>query len=1185
MMSKKKMGVLLAVVLMNIFAGPGIYAGENLVVFNSSFEAGRKGWFSGDSSLNYNARRPDFWTTMSKVIIDDTTSVQGKKSLKVTVPPDGSCCVISYPFLTLKPNTQYTLSYYVKSEKGGQVSMRFDGIEHWAGIPGHSLTPEWKRYSGVITIPNLKGSNQTLHMYVRNTCANGSQTQVWIDGIQLEEGPLTDYHMGAPCEVESILNNSRHNRYYLGEKPSADVTVYSQASNELVEVAFRVEDYKKRTVKEGKTGVEIRDHYCKTILDLSVPGKGYFHVYLTLLKNGGPQADWEEQFAMIEPHRNLDFDDDSFWGSHIGSLGAGTNNPKSGLSVGNDISPAEWAALAEDMGIKWQRDFAVGAWCGMELNENDFVFCDEWVKLLTEHKIRIMPILGHQLRSTIPEWVAREKWIQNDTAPRSESLHMDAKGLLPKQELWDKYVATIVGHYKDRIKTWELMNEPNWEMTPEEYYLLLKRTYDAAKKTDPDCRLVGPGSTSDGGSKDVTSYIYQLLKLGGGQYLDAISFHFYGNVTSLTSRCRVMKDMIEADKFASGKPGWSSELSFVCTSDYYRSKMKQPFVETQWGGYGGCVNDDGMLMTELTAACCRIQSHVIHLGEGVKRYFDHTLPAAFTTNKGGDGARDGTPVIMMPAYCNMVWMLDKVNPVCRLELSPKITCYVFRGKESDSYVAVLWTSDDETGWFTPKNKTSWFARICKSNGINIYDMMGNSLGEEAVEISPCPVYIKGQKISKDDFLAYLKGLNIWGLTTEQLSFGDKIRCNLSSGKEKGSCRAVVRVVDDRYLCQPNKEKPGVMIIPEHDSRIRLTDINGREVTQNKTEISRRSPVYIHAAQMSRGDFVSFVQKLQFPDHLLVVCRATLADENGQAGIKAAYSNQFGEALSGKINCWSSFPKGLVLSNPSDRDMALTLSPREGGEFFTPFFTPIRLQGKINGKIGMSFEAGGKKWTCDKPVNVLPCHRTAKAWSLEEKMDTNEWEQARTIVINDKSQISAGDKALWGGVDDLSARALVGWDDRTLYVDIEVKDKDLVVSADDNRLYEGGSVELYFDTDPGKDMNNTSYTDGCLQLVISPRDDKHGLRICVAQSGRGSKIDKGQLEAASQKTADGYAVRMKIPVKELGLSKLKPGLIMGFSIGIDNGRMVNGKVERKNQMTWNGKEACADRSRMEYLFFE
>ncbi|MFH1847980.1 MAG: endo-1,4-beta-xylanase, partial [Candidatus Omnitrophota bacterium] len=69
---------------------------------------------------------------------------------------------------------------------------------------------------------------------------------------------------------------------------------------------------------------------------------------------------------------------------------------------------------------------------------------------------------------------------------------------------WVNFVAKAVARYKDKIKHWEVWNEPDfdgfWKPTSADNYVkLLKATYATAKAVDPDCRIILGGLMGWGG--------------------------------------------------------------------------------------------------------------------------------------------------------------------------------------------------------------------------------------------------------------------------------------------------------------------------------------------------------------------------------------------------------------------------------------------------------------------------------------------------------------------------------------------------------------------------------------------------------------------------------------------------------------------------------------------------------------
>jgi hypothetical protein len=95
-------------------------------------------------------------------------------------------------------------------------------------------------------------------------------------------------------------------------------------------------------------------------------------------------------------------------------------------------------------------------------------------------------------------------------------------------------VGQIVSRYKNDVKYWEPRNEPNdgtfggyggaqtflnTEMIP---------FYNKVKSVDPTAKVTGPGVVSIGPS--LTGWLQGFFDAGGGNYIDAFSFHAYNDI-------------------------------------------------------------------------------------------------------------------------------------------------------------------------------------------------------------------------------------------------------------------------------------------------------------------------------------------------------------------------------------------------------------------------------------------------------------------------------------------------------------------------------------------------------------------------------------------------------------------------------------------------------------------------------
>lgn len=158
--------------------------------------------------------------------------------------------------------------------------------------------------------------------------------------------------------------------------------------------------------------------------------------------------------------------------------------------------------LMRQAGIGWARtDFD---WTTVQPRQDvwDFSMIDATVDKAEQAGIEILPILAYDVAWATPAYK-----------------HLDA---------WLEYVRRTVGRYKDRLRAWEVWNEPDleqfWKETPDpaSYTILLKATYEEIKKIDPELTVVLGGL-----SGIPYEYIEGIYKAQGAAYFDVMALHPY----------------------------------------------------------------------------------------------------------------------------------------------------------------------------------------------------------------------------------------------------------------------------------------------------------------------------------------------------------------------------------------------------------------------------------------------------------------------------------------------------------------------------------------------------------------------------------------------------------------------------------------------------------------------------------
>jgi len=163
-------------------------------------------------------------------------------------------------------------------------------------------------------------------------------------------------------------------------------------------------------------------------------------------------------------------------------------------------------AVMAKSGIPFVRmDFS---WEDIQPSEGEWQFdkYDRIVKLLTDNNIRILGIVSYSAT-----WASSNKDHLWNYPPKDDKYFTD-------------YAVAVISRYKNKVKYWEVWNEPDsrsyW--VPQDmlvgYTQILKETYAVAKRTDPSCKIV-LGGLADAWKID---WIY---KNGGKDYFDVANIH------------------------------------------------------------------------------------------------------------------------------------------------------------------------------------------------------------------------------------------------------------------------------------------------------------------------------------------------------------------------------------------------------------------------------------------------------------------------------------------------------------------------------------------------------------------------------------------------------------------------------------------------------------------------------------
>lgn len=170
-----------------------------------------------------------------------------------------------------------------------------------------------------------------------------------------------------------------------------------------------------------------------------------------------------------------------------------------------------------ELGVKWAR--LQTGWARTEQSPGvyDFAWLDRVVDSVIEQGVTPWFNLGYGNKLYTPE------------APDASAV-----GWIPiykedAQEAWLRYVRALAVQFRDRVKHWEIWNEPNiknfWkpgEPSPELYVTFVVQTAKVIREQIPQATIIGGALAGM-----PTDYLKKVLACGLAQHVDKISFHPY----------------------------------------------------------------------------------------------------------------------------------------------------------------------------------------------------------------------------------------------------------------------------------------------------------------------------------------------------------------------------------------------------------------------------------------------------------------------------------------------------------------------------------------------------------------------------------------------------------------------------------------------------------------------------------
>lgn len=192
-------------------------------------------------------------------------------------------------------------------------------------------------------------------------------------------------------------------------------------------------------------------------------------------------------------------------------------------------------------------------WDAIEETEGtyDWLFWDDYVRIaVDDYGLTLLPYICY-----VPMWAS--------TNPQDTVFFWNYP---PKDNKpWGKFVKTLVNRYKDRIKTWELWNEPDiwiyWQGNRKQFVEFMRVAAEAVREADPNARIVFPGIAYD------PEFIKDFFKNWGmSKYFDIVNIHNYYEtwhrhpIEMITTYVNEVHDVIW--RYGDNQPIWMAEVGY-----------------------------------------------------------------------------------------------------------------------------------------------------------------------------------------------------------------------------------------------------------------------------------------------------------------------------------------------------------------------------------------------------------------------------------------------------------------------------------------------------------------------------------------------------------------------------------------------------------------------------------------------
>ncbi|MCX7919357.1 MAG: hypothetical protein N3A72_07080 [bacterium] len=762
----------------------------------------------------------------------------------------------------------------------------------------------------------------------------------------------------------------------------------------------------------------------------------------------------------------------------------------------------------QELGVKWDRsDFW---WHKIEQKQGifDFTFPDTAIQFYEQNGIQMFPILCYH-----------SNWANNGAAPAT----------IEEQELFARYVEHCVRRYKNQITYWELWNEPNilpfWKPNPNvaDYTALLKKSYIAAKKANPNCQIVGVCMAGYD-----PEFLERLYQLGGKDYFDVLSYHYYRTIPPEYEVPKELDDIhnLMARYNDGNKRIWITEL--------------------------GVSNHPKFGVPDDLHAAYLVRNHLLCFGSGyVDRIFQFDM---INWTDDINATWDGMLGLMKTsgqrkpayyAYQTMVNLLDGARIIGRVPFEGKDDIYAYVFEKDKQLIFVFWTMKGEKK-FRINNNNRQITLINLFGEKSIIQNQSNELELTATEFPQYLLNAPSELILPASFK----------ITPHSLE--------LAPGEETETVLEVrnpfPRTITGKLLWTTS---PGIIVTPQVSNVI----IPANTVYQQRVKIKTNKNISENEYQIayqfeSESMFSKTVTTIKIHPEFNINVRPLYDREKKQWKIIVRITNQLKKPVVNATIYFSLENEKTIKSLGQVRIKNLKPGQQAETVFMVNAATLFTITKPFHLKVQFIPNEVWRKKTVVFPFAIHPI--------VEQPIQIDgiltEWEHIPCIELTQMQQVVRGNKT-WSS-NTLNGIVKLAWSSSDVYLAAEVVDIDPGYNpfpAGD--LWRGDAVELYLGFAGPEDQRYYSGSD--YQIGLSTGTETTQPFIFLWK--KNIKIESGNI--AICRLPNKYFLEARIPISELNGFTPKPNSVIGFDVAIDdlnrNESIDYARPPEGRSMMWHG----------------